>query len=268
MAKNRISKMYRETKKSVFLVYLILRILVLLCIIIQITNKNWNNVFYCIMALILFTLPYFVSKNFKIRIPNLLEIIIMVFIFSAMILGEVNRFYLTIPHFDTILHTINGFICCAIGFSLVDLLNDNVESFNLNPFFRVMFAFCFSMTIGVLWEFLEFGCDKFFKSDMQKDTYIKRIASVDLNKDKINKSVILNDIEEVTIKYNGDQVITLDGYLDIGLYDTMKDLLVNFLGAIVFGIIEWFYFNNKDKLKFTEQLFLYKNATENSQKAS
>ena len=268
MAKNRISKMYRETKKSVFLVYLILRILVLLCIIIQITNKNWNNVFYCIMALILFTLPYFVSKNFKIRIPNLLEIIIMVFIFSAMILGEVNRFYLTIPHFDTILHTINGFISCAIGFSLVDLLNDNVESFNLNPFFRVMFAFCFSMTIGVLWEFLEFGCDKFFKSDMQKDTYIKRIASVDLNKDKINKSVILNDIEEVTIKYNGDQVITLDSYLDIGLYDTMKDLLVNFLGAIVFGIIEWFYFNNKDKLKFTEQLFLYKNATENSQKAS
>lgn len=124
------------------------------------------------------------------------------------------------------------------------------------------------MTIGVLWEFLEFGCDKFFKSDMQKDTYIKQIASVDLNKDKINKSVILNDIEEVTIKYNGDQVITLDGYLDIGLYDTMKDLLVNFLGAIVFGIIEWFYFNNKDKLKFTEQLFLYKNATENSQKAS
>ncbi len=254
-----ILKLYKETKKSVFTVYVIIRFLVLLCIVLQALNHNWNNVFYCCVALILFTLPYFIEKNFKIDIPNALEIIAILFIFASMILGEVNRFYLTIPHFDTVLHTINGFICCAIGFSLVELLNDNIDSFKLTPIFRVIVAFCFSMTIGIFWEFFEYGCDVSLKSDMQKDTVLKSIASVDLNEQKINEAVIIDDIKSTTIKYKNDNIIVIEGgYLDVGLYDTMKDLIVNFIGAIIFSIIGLFYLNNKEKYKFTESLFIKK----------
>ena len=238
---------------------LFLRFLVVLCIVLQAINHNWNNVFYCGVALILFTLPYFIEKNFKIDIPNSLEIIAMIFIFASMILGEVNRFYLTIPHFDTLLHTINGFICCAVGFSLVELLNDNIDEFKLTPIFRVIVAFCFSMTIGIAWEFFEYGCDVSFNSDMQKDTVLKSISSVDLNEKKLNEAVIIDDIKSTTIEYKDGNSLVIDGgYLDIGLYDTMKDLIVNFIGAIIFSIIGLFYLNNKEKYKFTEQLFIKK----------
>lgn len=250
-------KLYHETKKSVFFVYFTLRFLVLLCIFLQIINHNWNNVVYCFFALILFTLPFFISKNFKIEIPNLLEIIILIFIFSAMILGEVNHFYLTIPHFDKMLHTINGFICCAIGFSLVELLNDNVKTFNLTPFFRVVVAFCFSMTVGVLWEFFEFGADVCFKSDMQKDTILKTVKSVTVSDTK--DVVVLDDIESVEITYgNNQKMIVKNGYLDIGLYDTMKDLIVNFIGALIFSVLGYIYLNNKDKCKITKELLITK----------
>ena len=95
----------------------------------------------------------------------------LLFIFSAEILGEISSFYVLFPFWDTTLHTLNGFLAAAIGFSLVDLLNrsDRVK-FDLSPLFLSITAFCFSMTIGVLWEFFEFAMDQFFALDMQKDT--------------------------------------------------------------------------------------------------
>ena len=82
----------------------------------------------------------------------------LLFIFSAEILGEISSFYVLFPFWDTTLHTLNGFLAAAIGFSLVDLLNrsDRVK-FDLSPLFLSITAFCFSMTIGVLWEFFEFA---------------------------------------------------------------------------------------------------------------
>lgn len=107
------------------------------------------------------------------ELPPPLEITILCFIFAAEILGEVNAFYVLIPGWDTILHTLNGFLAAAVGFSLVMILNDNEGlTFDLSPFFLALTAFCFSMTIGVLWEFFEFAMDCFFHTDMQKDTVI------------------------------------------------------------------------------------------------
>ena len=81
--------------------------------------------FICILALVLFTLPTIAQKTLKFELPNTFEAIVYFFIFAAEILGDVNRFYVTVPHFDTILHTMNGFLCAAIGFALVDILNEN-----------------------------------------------------------------------------------------------------------------------------------------------
>ena len=237
-----IKMTYKENKRSSLAIYLILRFLVIICMILQILRGDLNNALLCLLSLILLFAPLFIQNKFEITLPNDLEIAIYLFIFSAEILGEIDNFFGIIPYWDIILHTINGFLATAVGFSLVDLLNKNSKNINLSPFYLCLVAFCFSMTIGVLWEFFEYGCDKFLNVDMQKDTVIQKISSVALNPDGENKAVVVDDIGK-TIIYdtNGDVLQVIDnGYLDIGLNDTIEDLFVNFIGAIVFSCFAFF----------------------------
>ncbi len=243
---------YRQTNKKSIVVYLILRILVIISMLFQIVMGNFQNVFMCILSLILFTIPTIISEKFKIGLPSLLEAIIYLFIFSSTILGEINNFYGIIPFWDTILHTLNGFLCAGIGFSLVDLLNQNSKKINLSPIYVVIVAFCFSMTIGVLWEFYEFTSDSIFKTDMQKDRIVQTISSVELNEKGENIPIKVENIERTIIYTNNETIEIENGYLDIGIIDTMKDLLVNFIGAVVFSIIGFLYVTNREKYKFTE----------------
>ncbi|MDR3209145.1 MAG: hypothetical protein LBT36_00760, partial [Oscillospiraceae bacterium] len=135
-------------------------------------------------------------------------------------------YYYSVPGWDTALHTLNGFLAAAIGVALIDILNRNDRfSIRMSPRFVAMVAFCFSMTIGVLWEFFEFGMDMFFGMNMQKDTLV-------------------------------------NGLLDIGLYDTMKDLLVNFIGAALFSVLGYFYIKRRGTGKgarFVRRFLLTKN---------
>ena len=190
------------------------------------------------------------QRNFGIELPGTLEIIILLFIFSAEILGEIQAYYTYFHGWDTMLHTLNGFLCAAIGFSLVDLFNRNERfSLSLSPVFMAIVAFCFSMTVGVLWEFFEFGMDRLFMMDMQKDTVVNAITSVMLDPTNSNIPVTIDGITSVTI--NG-QELGLGGYLDIGLYDTMGDLFVNFIGAAVFSTIGYFYIKQRGKGKLAK----------------
>ena len=221
-------------------VRVILTILVVLCCVRQFMNGAFENVFTCILCLLLFSIPNFISKRFAIQLPVFLQVVIMIFIFSAEILGEVNAYYVRIPLWDTMLHTANGFLMVAIGFSLVDIFNRS-ERFlvKLSPGFVAIVAFCFSMTIGVLWEFFEFGMDMLFHTDMQKDFFVSAIHSVALNPEGHNVPV---HMEIQSLLVNGeDWMEAYGGYLDIGLIDTMKDLFVNFIGAVAFSIIGYIY---------------------------
>ena len=160
-------------------VQMVLTMLVIVSIIRQFFLGNYHNMFLGILTLILFMVPQFIDKKLGVTIPVGLETVILIFIFSAEILGEINAFYVKIPVWDTILHTTNGFLMAAIGFALIDLFNRSDRfSIKMSPYFVAFFAFCFSMTIGVLWEFFEFGADWFFQTDMQKDTIIHSISSV------------------------------------------------------------------------------------------
>ena len=144
------------------------------------------------------------------------------------------------------LHTINGFLAAGIGFSLVDLLNEKSKSIHLSPIFVAIVAFCFSMTIGVLWEFFEYGMDRYLKYDMQKDFVVNTISTVKLDSKKANNAIVIRDIQE-TIMYDkeGNELAIIEGgYLDIGIIDTMKDLLVNFIGAFGFSVIGFLYIKN------------------------
>ncbi len=200
MAKNKIKEFYRSESKATLIVYLVIRILVILCMILEILKHNWDNVFLCALTLILFMIPYLIDKKLKIDLPNALDIIILLFIFSAEILGEIQNFYGIFPYWDTILHTINGFLCAAIGFSLIDILNRH-EKFHitLSPFFVALVAFCFSMTVGILWEFFEYGADTLFQYDMQKDTVVQTVSSVSLNPEGKNVPVVLKNIDKTVI---------------------------------------------------------------------
>lgn len=247
---NYIKNKYKKTKEKSLIVYFILRFLVILCMSAAILRKEWNSAFLCILSLLLFTIPTIIEDKLNIELPTVLESIIYLFIFSAEILGEINNFYIMIPHWDTVLHTLNGFLAAGIGFSLIDLLNKNSKGLNLSPFFVAVVAFCFSMTIGVLWEFFEYSADYYLKLDMQKDKIITNINTVMLDPKNSNKVIRINDVTKTEIFTNDNSIIVEDGYLDVGLNDTMKDLLVNFIGATCFSLFGYLYILNRDKYKF------------------
>ena len=239
--------LYMELRehRSSFIVYFTLRILVIVMMILQLLNRNYENVFLCALTLVLLIMPSLVQITFKVELPTTLEIIILIFIFAAEILGEISEFYLVFPFWDSVLHTLNGFLAAAIGFSMVDLLNRSEKiMFNLSPLFMAIVVFCFSMTIGVVWEFFEFMMDQVIGYDMQKDTIIHTIRSVTLDPAGRNVPYVINNITETAV--NGKE-LELGGYLDIGLIDTMQDLIVNFIGAFIFSVIGFFYVKNRGK---------------------
>ena len=259
---NKKQPLRRETqhlwkeKRSVTLVYILLRASVILVMLAQIFNRNFENVFLCVLTLLLFMMPSVMKRKLDVELPNTLEIIILLFIYAAEILGEIGAYYVTFPYWDTVLHTLNGFLCAAIGFSLVDILNrSSSERFNLSPLYMAIAAFCFSMTVGVLWEFFECTMDQLFFLDMQKDTVVSAIGSIMLDAPGGNHPVVIHNITDVIIvQADGTQTaLGLGGYLDIGLLDTMEDLFVNFIGALTFSIIGYFYVKSRGKNKFAKR---------------
>lgn len=233
--------------KSTFILFIILRTIVIAVGVRALFLGNYENTFTCVLALALFMVPPFVSKTFKVELPSLLEKIVLIFIFAAEILGEIGDYYIKYPIWDTLLHTATGFLAAAMGLSLIDILNRSERvKFNLSPLFVAIVSFCFSMTIGVLWEFFEFGADMLLKTDMQKDTVVNMISSVALNPDATNTAVKISGITETAV--NG-QVLSVTGYLDIGLFDTMKDMFVNFIGAVVFSLFGYFYAKYRGRSK-------------------
>lgn len=243
-------------KRTVAMVYVLLRFLVIIIAVAQFFNGNYENVFICGLTLILFLLPTIFERALKIDLPNTMEIIILLFIFAAEILGEIQSYYTTFRGWDTILHTLNDFLCAAIGFALVDMLNRTERfSLSLSPAFMAIVAFCFSMTIGVLWEFFECAMDQFFLLDMQKDAVIHSISSVMLDPTGGNTPTIIRDIADVIVVTGSGEEISLGlgGYLDVGILDTMKDLFVNFIGAVVFSFIGYFYVKSRGKGRFARR---------------
>ena len=170
----------------------------------------------CILGLIVMFIPALVERKFYIDIPNKMEVAYFVFIYCAIYLGEVRNFYHLIPHWDTILHAISGAMLGALGFTLVSFLNDmEILDTHLSPFFITLFAFCFALAAGAVWEIYEFLADSVLGTNMQR-------------------------------------FMTLDGTILVGqaaLRDTMKDLIVDAISALAVTIIGY-YTIKKNKLNF------------------
>lgn len=249
-----------------FRLYSVLRIMVILTMIVSLVSGNYENAALCALSLILFLLPAFFEDRFKIEVPPLFEAIIYLFIFAAEILGEVNHFYTAIPGWDTMLHTMNGFLCAAIGFAMVDLLNRHSKNLNLSPIYVAITAFCFSMTIGVIWEFVEFTFDQLLFLDMQKDFIVSKFGSVALDPTHSQIPVVVDHITKTIIETASGKKYVIDGgYLDIGIIDTMKDLLVNFVGAIVFSIFGYIYIKYRDRKNLAGKLMIHTQSDEETE---
>lgn len=245
-----------ENRTLVATVYVLLRLSVVGVLIAQLWNRDFENAFLCVLTLILFMLPSAFERQLKIDLPDTLEIVILLFIYAAEILGEIRAFYTLIPNWDTWLHTLNGFLCAAIGFSLVDILNRHKKAiFSLSPLYLAIVAFCFSMTVGVMWEFFEFSVDRVLGFDMQKDTVITAFNTVNLDPEGGVQAVRVGEIADVIIVHQdgAHQTLGLGGYLDVGLYDTIEDLFVNFVGAVAFSILGYFYVKSRGKRKFAHR---------------
>lgn len=249
----------REKPRNVYVnkrtrfVYLLLRAIVIAVMIVHAVERDYESVFVCALSLFLMLLPSIIERRLWVRLSYTMEIIILVFIFAAEILGEINSFYMKVPHWDTVLHTLNGFLCAAVGFALVDLINRSHRfTFELSPIFLAIVAFCFSMTVGVTWEFFEYSCDRYLGQDMQKDAIVHQIHSVNLNDTPSTRVQTIKDISDVIIVHSDgtQEALGLGGYLDVGINDTMKDLLVNEVGALCFAIIGYFYVKQRGKGEF------------------
>ncbi len=240
--------------KIAFRIYLVLQALIIVTMVRSFLRAEYESVLVCVLTTVLLLMPAIFERRLRIKLPTTLTVIILLFIYAAEILGEINEYYLRFEDWDTMLHTVNGFLCAAIGIGIIDLLNSsNKTSLNLSPIYVAVAAFCFSMTIGVLWEFFEYGADLLLKTDMQKDTIVQTISSVDLNPDGVNVPLTIDGITEVTV--NGEK-LPVNGYLDIGLHDTMFDMFVNFIGAVVFSVIGYFYVKAKGKGKFAKNFIM------------
>jgi hypothetical protein len=250
----------RKTK-SELIAYFVLRVLVVIVLLRELAEQRWDNVFLCVLTLVLFLIPSLVERQLKLELPSPLEILVLIFIFAAEILGEIGEFYVRVDNWDTMLHIVHGFLMAAIGFAMIDVLNRHPRiHFDLSPAFVAFVAFCFSMTIGVFWEIFEYSIDRFLIKDMQKDTLVRTISSVALHPNGANIPVVVRNIQQTTITSETHGVVTetviQGGYLDIGIIDTMKDLMVNCLGAAVFSVIGSFYIQGRGKVakKFIPKL--------------
>lgn len=233
--------------KRAFAVYATLRLLVIAVLVRSIFLGQWESVFTCTLTLVLLFVPSMLERGLKIEVPTTLEIITYIFVFSAEILGEIECYYMKYPFWDTMLHTVNGFMFAAFGFALVDIFNRHGRfTFKLSAVFCALVAFCFSMTVGVMWEFFEFASDEILQLDMQKDAIVYNINTTYLDPEDANNVIRLRDIISTDI-HTADGTVSVDGYLDIGLRDTMGDMFVNFVGAVVFSFIGYVYVKNRGK---------------------
>ena len=175
----------------------------------------------CILGVVAMLMPSFLKKKLKLEIPSSMIFLYTIFLYCAIYLGEVKSFYYQVPHWDTILHTFSGAMLGALGFLFVTLLNKNEKvQMNLSPLFVVDFSFCFAVTLGVFWEIYEFTFDGILGLNMQKFAL-----------------------------ENGNLLLGR-----AALTDTMKDLIVDCLGAFIMCIIG--YISLKYKKGWIEKLQL------------
>ncbi len=206
-------------------IIILMRVVVIFYLIIGIIKWNTTTVVAALLSLVLMTITSYLKK--KLNLDKKLELLIYIFIITTEVLGQIYHFYTRVPIFDIIIHTYSSFVISYIALIII-------KKHKLPKIITILFIFSFAMMCESIWEIFEFGTDHLLKTDMQKDTIINEITPCYLSEDKntpttiVVDNVVVNNIS-FTDKYNG--------YLDIGLYDTISDMSCALVGALIFIII-------------------------------
>lgn len=204
--------------KKIDLLYLIVVIFYLISGLIK---WDMTTIFACVLSLIFMVITNVIGK--KIGFGNGIKILIYVFILSTEILGEIYHFYVDVWWFDIVMHTYFAFIVSYAGLYLIRYFK-----IKGSIYFVILFIFSLAMMTESVWEIFEFSMDRVIGTDMQKDTVIRNINSTYLSENIYVDKVMVNDI---------DFMDRYGGYLDIGLYDTIGDMICTVVGSFMFIVI-------------------------------
>ena len=191
--------------------------------------REWERALLAAVTLLLLCAPFILEKlaHGRLSLPFFL---FGLFYAIGSMLGHSYKLYYLLPGWDKMLHICGGVAFAAVGYYLPQWAGVHGKN---NRLVSVVFAVCFSMAVAMLWEFVEYGADRLFDMDMQNDTVVYSITSYKLG----NELGVLGRIPSIeSVVINGSQ-LPLNGYLDIGLIDTMTDMLLETLGTVITVVI-------------------------------
>ncbi len=162
----------------------------------------------CLTGCIVIFLPSKLEHRFRIDIPDIMEIMYFIFLFCAIYLGEVRNFYHKVPYWDLILHCFSAAMLGALGFIIVNFLNDTKKTIDLSAFFVALFAFCFAVTCGTIWEIYEFLADGVLGTNMQK--FITGEGAV-----LVGRDAVMDTMGDIIVDTLGAFTVTAIGYLNL-----------------------------------------------------
>ncbi len=206
-------------------IFTIIKLIVVISIFISIKYTNITTIFTLLLTLILLLLADYTKK--KLNYTYKLQILIYIFLLLAQLGGVLLNLYDTSNYYDDVIHTLSSFLMAALSLTILNKLTKEP-----NKKLKIIFAISLSLSIAAIWEITEFTIDRVLNKDMQKDTIITTITSSLLSEDnKLEK-------KEITSLYvnNIDYIEKYGGYIDIGLYDTMEDIICALLGSILYII--------------------------------
>jgi hypothetical protein len=189
----------------------VLRITIFLASVIAVWNNRWTLAFSSCLILLLTFLPNMFERKYKINLPIEFEFIIILFLYASLFLGELHGYYTKFWWWDVVLHSSSGIALGFAGFLIIYILH-NIEKVQAKPIWIAIFAFCFALAIGAIWEIFEFSMDQLFNLNMQKS----------------------------------------------GLMDTMWDLIIDSIGALITSSIGYYYIKGKKIPLFTRFLINFK----------
>ena len=207
---------------------LLCELFTVITILYLIVTKQYDRLPLAFATILIVLLPDIVERLLRCRLSLPLYLFGLLYAVGPM-LGQCWNFYYTISWWDKLLHICGGVMFAIVGLYLFEFLNHSQK----NVILCAVFALCFSMAVSVLWEFVEFGSDRLLHTDMQDDTVITSLYSYMLD-EGIGVAGKIENIETVLV--NGTP-LPAAGYIDIGLIDTMLDMLLESLGALFVCVV-------------------------------
>lgn len=181
-------------------------------------QQNYIIMLECLIGILLVIVPGIIDKKLKLELPDLLYSVYFIFLFAAIFLGSGLGFYSKVPRWDDVLHSLSGALLTVLGFAIVMLYNKRSKRITgtISAGFMAVFAFCFALAIGAIWEIYEYTGDGLMQMSMQR-------------------------------------FLDADGNGLVGraaLYDTMKDIIVDTLSALTTSIVGGILISKRSKRRF------------------